>query len=329
MVSKVTKYIPCILNGRTLLSIIKMAGHSQQRDLSLWLAQLIDMELLKDGNKLSSEDTAELLSSLFLLPPTLCGKTLQAEIHFHWKILVLENITNFCFLFVHDEQATHLAVFDPTCRGLQLLSSNREKGNKKAEHMTLMCWTAHILLCLFTQLSSLIIPKSVGSFGSTNVFLGSTTKDHFSQPCDQCLGSSQHPSRSWNTSDPTVISQASVPISHLALLFPKGHFHPGHSTGLGTGIPAPLIFCLLVTIQDVPAQSRKDSGGQLVGVIQAYLLCAGWSGITAILCLSASVQNPHVSTTLKILSYLYTFSLTYFFCFGLAQSSNNPFNCFT
>ena len=85
---------------------------------------------------------------------------------------------------------------------------------------------------LFTHLSGLIIHKSVGSFGSTNVFLGSTTKDHFSQPCAQYLGSSQHPSRSWNTSDPSHQSSP-VPISSGTAVS-QGHFHPRHSTGLGS-----------------------------------------------------------------------------------------------
>jgi len=53
-----------------------------------------------------------------------------------------------------------------------------------------------------------------------------------------------------------VISQALF-LSHLALLFPKDIFIPG--TVLGWAL---LIFCFLVTIQDVPAQSRQDSGGQ-------------------------------------------------------------------
>lgn len=156
--------------------------------------------------------------------------------------------------------------------------------------MTLMYWTAHMFL-IPLPISAASLFMSVGSFGSTNVFLGSTTKDHFSQPCDQCLGSSQHPSRSWNTSDPSHQSSP-VPISSGTAVS-QGHFHAGDSTRLGTGIPALLIFCLLVTIQDMyQLRAGRTVGGSRLGVTQTYFLCARWFGTTAILCLSTSVQNP-------------------------------------
>lgn len=55
-----------------------------------------------------------------------------------------------------------------------------------------------------------------------------------------------------------------VPVS-FGTAASQGQFHPGNRAGLGTGIPALLILCLLVTVQDVPVQSRKDSGGQYAG----------------------------------------------------------------
>lgn len=79
------------------------------------------------------------------------------------------------------------------------------------------------------------------------------------QPCDQCLGSSQNPSWPWHMGEPQAsIKPCCYLIWHSAF---QGQFHPGDKPGSGIGIPA-LLFFLLDRIQDVPVQSGKDSVGQ-------------------------------------------------------------------
>lgn len=92
-----------------------------------------------------------------------------------------------------------------------------------------------------------------------------TTRGCPSQPREQCLGSSQHPSRSWNTSDPS--HQSSIVAISFGNTVSQGQIHPRDRARLDRETPVRrnpgfLMLCLLVTIEDTPVQSRKTVWGQ-------------------------------------------------------------------
>ena len=139
MVSKVTKYISCILNGRTLLSCNKNGRTFSTRDLSLWLTSSLIWNCWKKVIELSSEDTAELLSRLFLLTTYFMWENCAGwNTFFSLEDSGIRNMTNFLFSLCPWWAGNTRSCIWPNMSSLQLLSSNREKV-KRRQHTWRSC----------------------------------------------------------------------------------------------------------------------------------------------------------------------------------------------
>lgn len=216
-----------------------------------------------------------------------------------------------------DEKLTHLAIIWPNWSSLQLLSSNRKKGSKKAEHKTLIYWT----MCMSYSPYLFQWPHYsclYGTFWGHQCFSGlpqwTVFPSHVTSvwaAASICLGP--------GTRVTPLINQVLL-LSHLALLFLKDRFI------LGPGLSWTKKFQLSNVLSS--GHNMRCSSSEQEG--QCGTVGWGWYRARHVFCLpddlasrksclGVLVHNLQISTTFKFLNPFYAFSLMHFCLFVLVK----------